>query len=728
MNNLSVKDLDLLQRVDEKEELRPIFFQKVKGLKWFNALSERGYFNPENNPKPEPAKEEGFINIPFWQVTNYLVKTAPEISTEENLGYAIKFLQVLYDVTMHSTEHGFSNYRTWYQFAEIIPQIPPEIISPEHMDMIDYWLNDEYDHGLVARKIGEKWLPSLLENDDQHSLELAKEVLRILYKVVFKESPNGEKVDLKAAFRFTCLHAREINKKIEKLAGNKLGKYAVSIFDTELKRILRKPNYDSLSYLWQPAIEAHNQNRHRDDAENILVEAYRDSLIGFAGNNPKEAYAFIKEMLDSEYQIVHRLAIYTISTNYIDFSNLVDSLLDDKYLNDDYRHDMWHFLQQNYRVFTEFQKHKTLNIISRIKVNDDEGNFHKVATAYRKASWFASIKDHGDKEAHLYDENVKVAKSEPEHPSFTFYIHSVRDGPESPVSLQKLAALTSEELIKTLNKFEDTGSYFEPGLESLAKEFRQLVKSDPLKYYLSLRKFSDFDLAYIHAIIEAYRDLLSEKAKIPWDSVWHELLHFCSIIISQDRFWESENKEERDAFVANRHWVVSSIGRLIEDGTKFGEYALPEDNLKHAEEIVRCLLEKEAGSEFKFDSEAVFVAINSPRGHCIEALINITLHSCRLADKKNNKDHSSAWLHFQPYYDSELDRSDGNKPEYEFATLAARYLPHFLYMSKDWTLGNLSRIFDQEHYKKWLCAMQGYAHVGNVYKQIYIFLKSMAIS
>ena len=683
MNNLSVKELDLLQRIDEKEDLRPIFFQKVKGLKWFDALSERGHFNPEHNPKPEPAKEQGFINIPFWQVTSYLVKTAPEVSEEENREFAKKFLQILFNVTKYSKEQGFSNYRTLFQFAEIIPHIPSSIIDIKHIDMVDYWLDDPYDDGIIARKIGEHWLPNLLNDDDQHGLNLAKEGLSILYKIVFLDLPKGEVNGHKAAFRFSSYHAREINNQIIKTAGNKLGEDATLIFDRELKRILRELNNDSWSYLWQPAIEPHDQNKHRDDAYNILVEAYRDSLTGFARSNPEDGYRYVSEMLGSEYQIIHRLAIYAISTNYTIFSNLVDLLINNKYLDIGYRHEMWHFFQENYQDFSEEQKLRTLALISGINISDEDGNFREIATAYSKASWFASIKDHGYKEAHLYDKNVEVAKSEPEHPDFSGYMHSVRGGPESPVALEKLAALSIDELITTLNKYEDAGSYFEPGLESLAKEFRQLIKADPLRYYFFLCKFSELDLAYIHAILEAFGDLRTEKAKLPWDSIWLELLHFCSIVKSQNRFWAPENVEERGAFVANRHWVVGSIGRLIEEGTKSDENAIPEDNLRRAEELVGYLLEKEEGSEFKLGSEAVTRAINSPRGRCIEALINLTLRSCRLADKKNNKDHSSAWSHFQHYYDSELGRADGEKPEYEFVTLVAIYLPHFLYMSKD---------------------------------------------
>jgi hypothetical protein len=44
-------------------------------------------------------------------------------------------------------------------------------------------------------------------------------------------------------------------------------------------------------------------------------------------------------------------------------------------------------------------------------------------------------------------------------------------------------------------------------------------------------------------------------------------------------------------------------------------------------------------------------------------------------------------------------------------------------MSKEWVLANVSKIFDQENYQKWLCAMNGYAYVNMVYEGIYDHLK-----
>ena len=52
---------------------------------------------------------------------------------------------------------------------------------------------------------------------------------------------------------------------------------------------------DLWSSIWQPAIEEHEQNKHRDDAENVLIQAYRDSLAGFIRIKPEEAAEYVKE-------------------------------------------------------------------------------------------------------------------------------------------------------------------------------------------------------------------------------------------------------------------------------------------------------------------------------------------------------------------------------------------------------------------------------------------------
>lgn len=722
MVDITIDELDVLNRIIQKTELQPFFFKKVKGLKWFNALSDRGYFDQGNIPKPLPAKEEGYVNIPHWPAIDYLVKTSEELDAKDNKEFASKFIEILKDVTKYAAENDISNYRTWWQFSKIIQNIPPVVIKLDDVEIVDYWLDDKFERGLVAREIGEKWTPQLLESNDSHSLKIALRLLRYLFKIVLNEQKLNDIEKGDYSLRFDHYHAQKITKKVANLAGIRIGQEAIITIDTQLKFVLDKQKNDSWSSAWQPAIEDHEQNKYKNNAENILVSAYRDSLSGYFATKPEEAYEYLKDMLNWNYQTIHRLAIHAISENFHLCSDLLYTFLNENFFNSNYRHEIWHLLNRNYQHFEEAQKQKTKELIFHILRTDDEGNIQEGATAYNKAIWLAAIKDYGQDEDRHYKENVAIAKTEPEHPDFSSYMSSGWVGHESPIPFEDLQTYSMDELVELLKTYKDPGGFREPGIEGLAKTLKQVVKTEPLIFFNQLNKFAEIDLAYCYEIIEAFSDLWKEKAQLPWGDIWPCLLGFCSAVIKQAHFWDPDNANQRESFVANRYWIVSGIGRLLEAGTKSDEHSFSKEHLGAAEEIISFLLAKEKGNEYKENSDAVSISINSPRGHCLEALINLTLRSCRLSDKKNN-DHSDVWVHFQPHYDAEIERSDAEKPEYEFATLVTNYMPNFLYMSKEWIMSNLNRIFDQEHYLKWLCAMQGYAYTGTVYQEIYQFLK-----
>ena len=169
--SLDPKEIDLLERVVSKIELQPIFFKKVKGLKWFDTLKDRGFFNPCKNPPP--VKQESYIQVPTWPVTEYLAVTAPELLIEGNEVYAVKFFDLLKECTDYSIKHEYSNYRTWWQFSKIIKYIPVTLISLDDLSIVEHWLADPYERIFVADEMGENWLPILLENTDDHSHHLA---------------------------------------------------------------------------------------------------------------------------------------------------------------------------------------------------------------------------------------------------------------------------------------------------------------------------------------------------------------------------------------------------------------------------------------------------------------------------------------------------------------------------------------------------------------------------
>lgn len=724
MDNLSPAERDLLARIDAKEELRPFFFRKVKGLKWFNALDERNYFEPAGNPAPVSTGEEKRVYIPHWPVTHYLVATSPELLIEKNRIFAERVLEIIRAVTDRAREKSFSNYQTWWQFSKIIQNIPVELITAEDLERVDYWLDDPYHSDMIAKELGEIWLVKLLEKASNETKDLALRLLKRLYKASFSTEALGDTEYQEAVFRFDKWRAQEITKAVAGRSGKVIGAPAVHVFLHELERVLKALGKRDWSCLWRAAVEEHSQNLVAYYVEGFLVSGLRDSLGAWVKEAPEESRYFVTELLQNSLQICRRIAIYTINQNYEELSALIESVVIKDNFEDDIRHEMWHLLHDRYPSFPEPIKKQVRKTIGQLTRQIEEGALNKKAAAYTQAIWLSAIKRHEETLQNQYQACIELTGSEPDHPDFPVYRHCGLVKHVSPKNSEELLSMDIDELIKFLDEYKNP-EYVKPGLEEIGIEglvdaLQDTIKMAPLKFTPSLQKFTALDSAYVYGLIKAFSELWKDNKALPWDDVWPSLLDFCRAVIQQEAFWSPENVKQRSLFVANRHWVVDGIGQLIKAGVESDEHAFSPKLLSQARELIFTLLEKQSGEEFKPGSDAVSTAIGSPRGKCLEALINIALRCCRLADKTNH-DHAAVWQDFQPIFEAELARADTG--EYEFITLLVMYLSNFLYMSPEWVLNNLDRIFDRGNYQKWLCAMQAYRYFNYVYEKIYNHLK-----
>ena len=723
MHELSVAEMDLLRRIEQKPDLVPIFFRKVKGIRWFNELAARGFLDADKNPFPIPAEENGYVKIPTWHAVQYLVRTAPELKNQDNTEYAKKFLNVLFSTTEYAKVHGFHNYRTWWDFVEIFQHIPSRIIAVDHLAMVGYWLLDPFDRGPIAQRIAERLIPTFLDGDNSHDRELAAFLFESLFTVTFVDHEIGERQRHVAQLRIPYSYAERVRDHGARRVGEILGIQAAEFIERQLVTALEELNIDSWTSLWQPAIEPHEQNKHHDDAQNLLVEVHREVLAGFVAATPTQARDYVNRLLDSGYKTIRRLAVHTITQNYQLFDATIHRLIANEYFTDSFRHEMWRLLNGHYIDFSAILKEHVANVISNICITDDDGILHTAASAHRRAAWYSAIKHYGPEENRMYFEETTRAGADPENPSFSNYMAMRPVIHESPIAVDVLQGMEVDQLVHALEPYrENSWQFMEPGIEGLSKAFRQAIETSPLKYFLNLKAFAGLDPTYLYEVLEAYRELWTQKKPLPWDDIWPPLLDFCMLVLQRSDLWAGDLSASRSAFIPNRHGVVLSIGRLIQSGVKSDDHAFDPVHIQKAEEIVAILLKHQEGEHIEEVNDAVTAAINSPRGQALDALINIALRRCRLSDQENKKNHAQVWAHFQPYFDSELDRTA--IPEYEFVTLAACCLPNFLYMSSDWTLQNMHKIFSRGNLNLWRCAIEGYGYVGKLYPEFYTFFKN----
>ena len=688
MNDLSPKEKDLLERVKKKPELGQLFLRKVKGLKWFDALSNEGYFDAENIPRPRPSEREGYLLIPPWGIGEYLIKTASELTGEDGSDYAPRFLEIISEATAYAKEHKFGNYRVWRQFAETVSQIPSRFVKEEFLEnTVDYWLDDRFEKYIVLKQVAEKWLPKLLEEKNDRASRLALKLIDILYKVV--EIAEPEPRQKKILFRCGNDEVNEITDEVAFLSGYHLGSEAVSVFRSRLEKMLEVLGNDSWSGIWQPSIDKSDGEDHVFDLGNVLVKTCRECLRGWFESCPEEAGDYVGKMTESSFQTVKRLAIYFITHQFQTCGEHAGKLVDEKFFSPDYRNEFWHFLNRCYTRFDPAWKSDILELIKKREALDTRSAMLEVSTAYEQAFWLAAVKDSDGQAESLYEKAVSVAGTEPVPAT------SSRAGEAGVGWITEEPAHPTDELNLLSTK-------------ELARRLRA-----GLNCYTLLAKFKDCGFPCQRVVTRAYSELWKEKASLPWDDIWACLLEFFYEVVNSEKFKNNASAPGRSEF-------VSAVAEFLESGAWSDDHAFDEKHHGKVESVIACMLENEKGVKFSEAEDKVFRAINSPRGKCIQALINLTLRSCRLSRRRGEDDRSSVWEEFRHYYDAELRKPDSD--EFEFSTLITAYLSNFLYMSREWVLSNLETIFDKKNYLRWLCAMEGYYYAGISDRDIYLYL------
>ncbi len=721
MSKLTQRQLDALDRIEQKPALQPFFFKKLKGLKWFDELEKRGFFNPMLNPRPVQSDQEGYFNIPSWPILDYLEQTAPELRQPENLDYADRFLKVMRVVTRSAMADGVSNYRTWWYFAKLVRFIPIEKITSDDVELLEYWLKDSFDRMLVGTELGNHLLPRLLTSASAHAHGLAIGLVNALTVLSWNPRRWRKSEELEAALPVEAYHSRKIFSVHARAIGEKLEENGVNIFRDRLSKIFGNSDKAKYSTIWRPAIEDHEQNKSRDDAGGILVSALRDALLGYVDRRAAAAADYVNELLASENVLFQRVAIHVAGIYNRQLSGLVKELVDPKYFVSHYQHEMYHLLQNCFSGFDEKDKKNVLSIIRSIaeqgKDPEQPKDIQGKQEAYTWLRWLSAIKGKGYQQADdLYTYNLAITKAEPEHPDFSFYMEAGWVGELSPYSIEELLSRDFGDLFNILKSFKEEGGWKKPSRRGLAQTLKEALKARPELFKGHLTELIALDFDYIYHLIEGYKELWKEKQ---YDN-WTELLEFCWVVLQSEGFWLKDATEQKGGMVASSSWIVGAISELIRAGTADDKTAFDPALLPIARKIIVHILEKQEGEYFTEERDAVSIAINSPRGKCIEALINYALRLCRLT-YKSDKAHDELWINnLQPVFDEQIHQvKNGNL---EFVTLFANYLPNLLYLSRSWTMKQLPTIFEKENRLQWLCAMQGYTYVNRIFAEIYRFL------
>jgi hypothetical protein len=717
MSELSAKQLAALRLLEKGEEYQKYFFRKVSGLVWFDALKEKGYFSAHYNPRPI-VTEEGFYSIPQWPVLDYLEKVSLECSVPENKRYAEELLKIIRDVTAPIEGKPADNYRTWWYFTKILANLPPEIIGLGDVDLISIWLESEYDTTLVGRELGQTLVPTFLGSSSEADWNKAVKIIEIATNMDLEKSDYGE--SLTRSQPKTAIDAYSLQELLQANAdiiGEECGELVIEILVRRLQQIGEVDSNNEYSYMWRPAIEDNQKNMREDSIENVLVSSFRDITLAFSKKGD-EASGVLKDLLGGDLYIGKRVALYVIGELFEFHQTLFWGEFSRELFDSNYRHELFGLLKEHFSEFSSEQQELVINTIDELSQEWREDDDKARAEASQKLIWFQAIRGQGNKRADsLYDKNRRIAGHEPTHPEFTS-VMEISSGIESPISTQKILDMEIDAIVKYLGEFVERGRWEDPTEEGLADALRDAIKENPKKFEEQLDKFLSVKFIYQYSIVRAFRECWAEGKMIDWGI----LLHYCLSIVKNTESWlESASPDASELPQPTFAWVISEVSDLIIAGVKDDEWAFEEALMPTAEEIIILILEEQESTAQWGEEDALAEAIDTEKGRCIEALFYYSLRHARL-DEKKYENHQEFWISIQAVFDRELDQcKDANL---EFSSLAGLYLPHLIFLNESWTKTNLNRIFSNEYYKNWYCAIEGYAYVSRFYANIYELLRN----
>lgn len=160
---LSEKDKKVIALIDQNPAQSNYYFHRVKDLKWFYPLKEKGFFLPEKIPQSSTG------DLLFWNVLDYLERVSEQVA--QNPQYGKELIDIIENLVQFSlTKKRVNNYHIWWYCVKILNNLPPAVIKENlSIDKFKVWLSVWTDHSLgsdlTISDIGEKLLPKCLSDD-----------------------------------------------------------------------------------------------------------------------------------------------------------------------------------------------------------------------------------------------------------------------------------------------------------------------------------------------------------------------------------------------------------------------------------------------------------------------------------------------------------------------------------------------------------------------------------
>lgn len=709
----SIQEMIALIKVDENN--RAYFFSKAKDPKWFEPLKSNGFFDASTIPQPTKT-EKGFA-LSFWPPQNYLERISALIQSKAitDTNVVESFLEVLRKVA--STRGNFLLARSLFL---IVMRIPLSQLKKNDIERAFAWLMEGGERDTLTETTVQEGLALMLSGitESPHERSLFREFVKHFLAISSTEKYRDR--DPKLVFFSNWGHKQLRDKyfRVEKLAATA----PFVLFDTIevseklLADILSSTDVDKSTPWWRPAVEEHHQNNFHDSAQSIIV-----GIIGMSAKaliSRGHSLRQLDNWRQSKFKTFNRLYLFIASQSS---NRIVIEAAAQKILELDFayecKHEIYHFLANHFETLSATTQDKILDFIEKITSDfADSEELKTKQTAWQKLRWLEAIANSGNARVRRLRAGALAITDNkvPEHPDFASYMGPTFVGYTSPRDERWFSESSFEDIINLLLTFKDTSEFASPSIEGLARVLESWVVSDPMKASALIKEFGKMSQQYVSAILDGYTKGWSEKKYVPVSDLLESIRKLIADTDFEHKVGDADTKI---------NWIVGSICRFIDAGTRSDEHAFPPESNGDCYFILKkCLDSTPADKLYDSSSDAYTRAINEPRGRVIEALIVLTLRRARLAGN-DSAAFTHAWNSLRDLIDPILQKQDKNEASLH-AHIGA-YYRQFLFLSKDWLTKNLDLAAPPSSESKvlWRAFMDGFGYVTAYSPDIYSLLK-----
>jgi hypothetical protein len=733
-NGLSAKLESFFEMMGQGDEFAQhgfdLLIKRGEPEKYFDALKERGFFDPAKNSGPVPSTNPGFVHIPIWHAVTYLDAVAKRAAAANDDALSQKILQVIRDVSsFRDSKNGepTDNYQTYFRFADIWGILPVRCIELDDLRLIRTWLKSKYDRGMIAYSLAKGLLKNLLASgtpdDIKKACVIVEECMAFEWSSEERRGRTKELVTLVDDYWL-----KEMLNKYARELGEKAGLDAVSIFEKGLRTIFSDERRSYGSTLWRPAIETSGQNLDWHGAENRFVEGMRDALQGWIDAKPDAATVYVAQALQNKSEIIRRIALHSVTEHFELLREAFENVIAPELFTSSQRHELYRLLNQRFGELSDAGKAAIIDAIRKLPppaTGEDPARRLK----FIQREWLSGIKNHPEAAAWF-----SQLSSDPElgsvsdYPDFLAY-HEIRSGPgPAPFGADSLTAFAEDgTLVDRLNGFTETDSWKGPTLGGLVAALEGAVAANPETFLPLLETFHGAKVAFQHALIQGFKRVFDpsndKKPDFDWNSAWPKLMAFFTKCVGAPQLWEPDEEQNRMDLVPTTGWMRTLIASILEAGTRDDKTAYPPELLPQGWAIIKTLLDRAPESELSL-CDPMTHALNTEKGHAVGAMYNHALRVCRL-ENAVSKSTEAAWASLKGAFDAEIAKcGDAN---YDFSTLSASYIANLDFMSHEWLAKNVVALFPAAAYpNNFKVAICGLAY-GTPTRRLYQLLASKGI-